>query len=208
MLLILIVTIVLAVSSTLAWVGFRWVFGLARRDSAPVALDQIGSMAVAAAWLVGDSCSAVLVTTAAPASRGARWDVARGLSPAALPDIPPHHRRRPAALAHRHPGLPVWEPIGCSAISWTGCPVYLRSPAGIGDVTTGLLAAFVAYAWYSGKPYARTAAIAWNIFGMADLVNAEVLEQWPTVARRHSLPACAHPRLWSAALASDSIRIH
>jgi hypothetical protein len=29
---------------------------------------------------------------------------------------------------------------------------------------------FVAYAWYSGKPYARGAAVAWNLFGMADLV--------------------------------------
>ena len=48
-------------------------------------------------------------------------------------------------------------------------------PAGIGDVATGVLAPFVAYAWYSGKPYARTAAIAWNLFGIADLVNAVVL---------------------------------
>jgi len=48
-------------------------------------------------------------------------------------------------------------------------------PAGIGDVATGLLAPFVAYAWYSGKPYARSAAIAWNLFGMADLVNAVLL---------------------------------
>ena len=48
-------------------------------------------------------------------------------------------------------------------------------PAGIGDVATGVLAPFVAYAWYSGKPYARGAAIVWNIFGMADLVNAVVL---------------------------------
>ncbi len=37
------------------------------------------------------------------------------------------------------------------------------------------LAPFVAYAWYSGKPYARSAAILWNLFGMADLVNAVVL---------------------------------
>ncbi|HJT71712.1 MAG TPA: hypothetical protein VJ731_16045 [Terriglobales bacterium] len=48
-------------------------------------------------------------------------------------------------------------------------------PAGIGDVATGLVAAFVAYAWYSGKLYGRSDAIAWNLFGMADLVNAVVL---------------------------------
>jgi hypothetical protein len=38
-----------------------------------------------------------------------------------------------------------------------------------------LLAPFVAYAWYSGKPYARGAAIAWNVLGMADLINAVAL---------------------------------
>jgi hypothetical protein len=45
-------------------------------------------------------------------------------------------------------------------------------PAGIGDVLTGVFAALVAYWWFAGKPYARGAAIAWNLFGMADLVNA------------------------------------
>jgi len=30
----------------------------------------------------------------------------------------------------------------------------------------------LAYASYSGKPYARGAAIAWNVFGMAGLINA------------------------------------
>jgi hypothetical protein len=48
-------------------------------------------------------------------------------------------------------------------------------PAGIGDVATGLLAPFIAYAWYSCKPWARSAAIAWNVFGTADLVNAVTL---------------------------------
>ena len=48
-------------------------------------------------------------------------------------------------------------------------------PAGIGDTLTGILAPFVAYWWYAGKRYARGAAIAWNLFGMADLVNAVVL---------------------------------
>jgi len=48
-------------------------------------------------------------------------------------------------------------------------------PAGVGDVMTGLFAPLVAYWWVAEKPYARTAAIAWNLFGMADLVNAVVL---------------------------------
>jgi hypothetical protein len=48
-------------------------------------------------------------------------------------------------------------------------------PAGLGDFLTGLCAPVVAYWWFTGKPYARTAAIAWNLFGMADMVNAAVL---------------------------------
>lgn len=45
-------------------------------------------------------------------------------------------------------------------------------PAGVGDVLTGVFAPLVAYWWFAGKPYARGAAIAWNLFGMADLINA------------------------------------
>src|SRR5262249_23481300 len=45
-------------------------------------------------------------------------------------------------------------------------------PAGVGDVLTGIFAPLVAYWWFTGKPYARGAAIAWNLFGMADLINA------------------------------------
>src|SRR5262245_18337333 len=48
-------------------------------------------------------------------------------------------------------------------------------PAGVGDVLTGLFAPLVAYWWVAGRPYARTAAIVWNLFGMADLVNAVAL---------------------------------
>jgi hypothetical protein len=51
-------------------------------------------------------------------------------------------------------------------------PGIFAIPAGVGDVLTGVLAPFVAYWWWVGKPYARGAAIAWNLFGMADLVNA------------------------------------
>ena len=51
-------------------------------------------------------------------------------------------------------------------------PGIFAIPAGVGDVLTGLLAPLVAYWWYRRKPHARTAAIAWNLFGMADLVNA------------------------------------
>jgi len=51
-------------------------------------------------------------------------------------------------------------------------PGVFAIPAGVGDVLTGIFAPLVAYWWFAGKPYARGAAIAWNLFGMADLVNA------------------------------------
>jgi hypothetical protein len=54
-------------------------------------------------------------------------------------------------------------------------PGVFAIPAGIGDILTGIFAPFVAYWWFSAKPYARPAAIAWNLFGMADLVNAVAL---------------------------------
>jgi hypothetical protein len=51
-------------------------------------------------------------------------------------------------------------------------PALFAIPAGVGDLLTGIFAPLVAYWWFVGKPYARAAAIAWNLFGMADLVNA------------------------------------
>jgi hypothetical protein len=51
-------------------------------------------------------------------------------------------------------------------------PGLFAIPAGVGDVLTGVFAPLVAYWWFAGKSYARAAAIAWNLFGMADLVNA------------------------------------
>jgi hypothetical protein len=56
---------------------------------------------------------------------------------------------------------------------WQGeAPAAFAIPAGVGDVLTGLFAPLVAYWLYTGKPYARMAAILWNLFGMADFVNA------------------------------------
>jgi hypothetical protein len=54
-------------------------------------------------------------------------------------------------------------------------PAEFAIPAGVGDVLTGVFAPLVAYWWYAGKPYARGAAIAWNLFGMADLIVAVTL---------------------------------
>ena len=51
-------------------------------------------------------------------------------------------------------------------------PGVFAIPAGVGDVLTGVFAPLVAYWWFAGKPHARAAAIAWNLFGMVDLINA------------------------------------
>jgi hypothetical protein len=51
-------------------------------------------------------------------------------------------------------------------------PVGFAWPAGVGDVATGLAAPFVALALYRRRPGAVKLAIAWNLFGMLDLVVA------------------------------------
>jgi hypothetical protein len=51
-------------------------------------------------------------------------------------------------------------------------PGVFALPAGIGDVTTGLLAVPVAIALAAGTLEARKAAIAWNVFGLLDFTVA------------------------------------
>jgi hypothetical protein len=54
-------------------------------------------------------------------------------------------------------------------------PAVFVVPAGIGDVLTGLLAVPVAIALATGAAQGRRAAIAWNIFGLADFAVAITL---------------------------------
>src|SRR5215469_17878220 len=175
--LIVIVIIVQAVSSTLAWLGFyvgiRTLPGGKARQSSWI----IGSAVVAAAWLVGvvlfGGAGNDVLLPRIPVALGATLLVGYVLL------LSPTFSRIVAAVPqHWLIGIQVFRVLGSV---WLvryfagGLPGLFALPAGIGDVATGLLAPFVAYAWYSGKPYARTAAIAWNIFGMADLVNAVLL---------------------------------
>ncbi len=178
--LILIQTIVQAVSSTLTWIGFY--IGIRALPDARVRKSRwiVGSAVVAAVWLVG-----VFLLGAANVFRN---DVLPPRIPLVLVAtlllgylllLSPTFRRIVAAVPqHWLIGIQTFRILGglflvrYYAGELTGL---FALPAGIGDVATGLLALFVAYAWYSGKPYARGAAIAWNLFGMADLVNAVVL---------------------------------
>jgi len=178
--LILIQTIVQAVNSTLTWLGFyvgiRALPGARARQSRWI----VGSALVAAAWLIG-----VFLLGAADVFRN---DVAPARIPMALGAtlllgylllLSPAFRQIVAAVPqHWLIGIQTFRMLGGLFLVryFAGeLPGLFALPAGIGDVATGVLAPFVAYAWYSGKRYARGAAIVWNLFGMADLVNAVVL---------------------------------
>src|SRR5262245_16046470 len=178
--LILVQTIVQAVNSTLTWIGFyvgiRALPGARARQSRWI----VGSAVVAAAWLIG-----VFLLGAADVFRN---DVAPTRIPMALGATlllgyllllsPAFRRIVDAVPQHWLIGIQTFRILGGLFLVryFAGeLPGLFALPAGIGDVATGLLAPFVAYAWYSGKPYARGAAIAWNLFGMADLVNAVAL---------------------------------
>jgi len=178
--LILVLTIGQAVSSTLVWIGFyagiRALPGGRTRQSRWI----IGSAVVAAAWLVG-----VFLLGAAGAFRNDALPpripiaLAATLLPGYLLLLSPTFRRVLASVPqHWLIGIQTSRILGAALLVryFAGhLPGLFALPAGIGDVATGLLAPFVAYAWYSGKPYARGAAIAWNVFGMADLINAVAL---------------------------------
>ncbi len=178
--LILVLTIGQAVSSTLAWIGFYAGIRALSGGRARQWRWIIGSAVVAAAWLVG-----VFLLGAAGAFRNDAQPpripvaLAATLLPGYLLLLSPTFRRIVAAVPqHWLIGIQTFRILGSALLVryFAGqLPGLFALPAGIGDVATGLLAPFVAYVSYSGKPYARAAAIAWNVFGMADLINAVTL---------------------------------
>ncbi len=178
--LILLLTIGQTVSSTLAWIAFYAGIRTLPEGKATQSRWIIGSAAVGAAWLIG-----VVLLGAAGAFRSDALPpripvmLAATLLPGYLLLLSPTFRRIVAGVPqHWLLGIQVFRIMGSALlVRYFGgqLPGLFALPAGIGDVATGLLAPFVAYAWYSGKPYARGAAIAWNVFGMADLINAVAL---------------------------------
>ncbi len=72
-------------------------------------------------------------------------------------------------------GMQVMRVIGGSflvVMALGGLPGLFAWPAGIGDILTGVAAPFVAYSVYKGSANARAQAVAWNLFGILDLVVA------------------------------------
>jgi hypothetical protein len=72
-------------------------------------------------------------------------------------------------------GLQIYRVLGSAfLIGWVygAVPGIFALPAGIGDVLTGLFAVPVAISLASGSRESRRAAIAWNIFGLADFAIA------------------------------------
>jgi hypothetical protein len=72
-------------------------------------------------------------------------------------------------------GLQVYRIIGGNFLAlWAfgAIPGAFALPAGIGDMTVGLLALPVAFYLASGAPGGRTVAVAWNLLGIADLIVA------------------------------------
>jgi hypothetical protein len=72
-------------------------------------------------------------------------------------------------------GVQVYRVIGAVFVILLGLgelPAHFALPAGWGDVVVGLTAPFVAVALARGAPGSRTAAVAWNLLGLLDLVIA------------------------------------
>jgi hypothetical protein len=178
MTLILLETIIQSIASTLYWIGLYVGIRALPGDNSRRLRWMVGSAVVLAAWLIG-----VVLLAANDAFRNdaPRIPAALLMTLAAgyLLLLSPTFR---AIIA----GIPQHLLIGIQTFRILGgvflvryfqgeLPAVFAIPAGVGDVLTGLLAPFVAYWWFTGKPYARAAAIAWNLFGMADLVNAVTL---------------------------------
>ena len=178
MTLILLQTIIQSISSTLYWIGLSVGIRALPGEKSRRLRWTVGSAAVLLVWLVG-----VMLLAANDFFRneGPRIPLAL-LATLAAGYLLLLSRTFRAIIS----GIPQHWLIGVQSFRILGAVFLLRYfqgdlpgvfaiPAGVGDVLTGLFATLVAYWWVAGKPYARAAAIAWNLFGMVDLVNAVAL---------------------------------
>jgi hypothetical protein len=178
MTLILIQTIIQSVSATLSWIGlYVGIRALPGGQFRRLAWS-VGSALALAVWLVGvmllgandvfrANASGVLMTLLTTVAAGYVLLLSRTFR-AIVSGIPQHWLI--AIQTFRVIGV-----VFLVRFSQGQLPGVFAIPAGLGDVLTGLFAPVVAYWCLAGKPYARRAAIAWNAFGIADVVNAVVL---------------------------------
>ncbi len=180
MTLILVQVILQSISSTLYWVGFYVGIRTLPRDESRQRLWIIASAIVFGAWLF-----AIVLLASQNVFRNDVWPpriLLTLIATLAIGYLFLLSQTFRGIIA----GIPQHWLIGIQTFRILGgvflvryiqgqLPGVFAIPAGIGDVLTGVLAPLVAYWWYAGKPYARGAAIAWNLFGMADLVNAFAL---------------------------------
>ena len=169
--------IVQSVGSTLQWIGLSVGVRASRNGTAKERVWIVGSAVVFAIWLLG----IVLLAS----ENFFRNDITPQRIPLAIIVTLGAGYLLLLSQTFRRiiAGIPQHWLIGIQTFRILGgvfliryfegqLPGIFAIPAGVGDVLTGVLAPLVAYWWFVGKPYARRAAIAWNLFGMADLVNA------------------------------------
>jgi hypothetical protein len=178
MTLILIQTTVQSIVATLTWIGLYVGIRALPGENSRRLRWTVGSAAVLAIWLVGVMLlgandvfrtSALGVPIALLTTLGAGYLLLLSRTFRAIVSGIPQHWLI---------GVQVFRILGAVFLVryFQGqLPGVFAIPSGVGDFLTGLFAPFVAYWWIAGRPYARTAAIAWNLFGMADMVNAVVL---------------------------------
>jgi hypothetical protein len=180
MTLVLVQVILQSISSTLHWVGFYVGIRALPRDESRQRLWIIASAIVFGAWLF-----AVVLLAAQNVFRTDVWPTRIPLTLAATLAVG-YLFLISQTFRGIIAGIPQHWLIGIQTFRILGglflirylqgqLPGSFAIPAGVGDALTGILAPLVAYWWRAGKPYARGAAIAWNLFGMADLVNAFAL---------------------------------
>jgi hypothetical protein len=178
MTLILLQVIIQSITSTLYWIGLYVGIRALHGEKSDRLRWTVGSAAVLAVWLVGVTLLAandVFRTDAPGIPIALLTTLAAGYLllftrtfRAIISNIPQHW------LIAIHT-LRILGGVFLVRYFQGELPGVFAIPAGVGDVLTGLFVPLVAYWWVTGKPYARAAAIAWNLFGMADLVNAVIL---------------------------------
>jgi len=176
MTLILLQVMIQSVSSTLQWIGLY--VGIASLGGAAARRRRwtVGSALVFAAWLIG-----IVLLAAGGFFAFTRIPVAISMTL-----VVGYLLLISRTFREIITGVPQSWLIGIQTFRILGgvflvrylqgqLPGIFAIPAGVGDVLTGILAPLVAYSWSRGKSGARGAAIAWNVFGMLDLVNAVIL---------------------------------